>query len=152
MRIPVEKDGLDEYLKAASQRLNNSESDVKFVKILRKPLDTSCKDQFYYEVSIVVTTPDLFDNMENLPVYTESIEEIKADRKPKNIKDRPVIAGFGPAGMFVALELIDYGIKPMIFERGKQIEERTIDVQRFGSSGFSMGTCLTRHSENISQS
>ena len=33
--------------------------------------------------------------------------------------------------MFAALELIDYGIKPLIFERGKKIEERHIDVQRF---------------------
>ena len=131
LRIPVEKDGMDEYLKAASQRLNISESDAKFVKILHKSLDTSCKDQFYYEVSIVVTAPVLFDNKENLPVYPESIEEIKADRKSKNIKERPIIAGFGPAGMFAALELIDYGIKPLIFERGKKIEERTIDVQRF---------------------
>ena len=38
--------------------------------------------------------------------------------------------GFGPAGMFAALELIDNGIKPLIFERGKRIEERTVDVQR----------------------
>jgi len=33
--------------------------------------------------------------------------------------------------MFAALELINYGIKPLIFERGKRIEERSIDVQRF---------------------
>ncbi|MBI5376302.1 MAG: dehydrogenase [Candidatus Schekmanbacteria bacterium] len=131
LRIPVEKDGIDEYLKAASQRLNISESDVKLVKILHKSLDTNNKDQFYYEVSIVVTTPDIFDNKENLPVYPIYTEEIKADRNPKNIKERPVIAGFGPAGMFAALELIAYGIKPLIFERGKKIEERSIDVQRF---------------------
>ena len=31
--------------------------------------------------------------------------------------------------MFAALELIEYGIKPLIFERGKKIEERSIDVQ-----------------------
>ncbi|MBN1384387.1 MAG: dehydrogenase [Elusimicrobia bacterium] len=45
--------------------------------------------------------------------------------------ERPVIIGFGPAGMFAALELIDSGIKPLIFERGKKIEERSVDVQRF---------------------
>ena len=33
--------------------------------------------------------------------------------------------------MFAALELIDHGIKPLIFERGKKIEERSVDVQRF---------------------
>jgi len=33
--------------------------------------------------------------------------------------------------MFAALELIDYGIKPLIFERGKKIEERSVDVNKF---------------------
>ena len=128
LRIPVEKDGVDEYLKAASQRIGISEQDITFVKILNKSVDASCEDQFYYELSIVVTTPDTFDNKENLPEYTE---EITAQRISKNIRERPIIVGFGPAGMFAALELIDYGIKPVIFERGKKIEERSIDVQRF---------------------
>ncbi|MEK6679755.1 MAG: dehydrogenase, partial [Nitrospirota bacterium] len=128
LRIPVEKDGTDEYVKAASQKLSISEDNIQFTKILSKSLDVSSKEQFYYEISIVVSTPDSFDNRENFPVY---IEKIKTERKPTNIRDRPVIIGFGPAGMFAALELIDYGIKPLIFERGKKIEERSIDVQRF---------------------
>ncbi len=128
MRIPVEKDGVDEYVKAASQKLNISEDNIQFNKILSKSLDMSSKEQFYYEISIVVSTPDSFDNRENFPVY---IEKIKAERKSTNIMERPVIIGFGPAGMFAALELIDHGIKPLIFERGKKIEERSMDVQRF---------------------
>lgn len=128
LRIPVEKDGTDEYVKAASQKLSISEDNIQFTKILSKSLDVSSKEQFYYEISIVVSTPDSFDNRENFPVY---IEKIKTERKPTNIRERPVIIGFGPAGMFAALELIDYGIKPLIFERGKKIEERSIDVQRF---------------------
>ena len=119
---------MDEYLKAASQSLKISEQDIKVVKVLSKSLDVSNKDQFYYEISIVATAPETFDNNENFPVYTE---EIRAERISKNIRERPIIIGFGPAGMFAALELIDYGIKPVIFERGKKIEERSIDVQRF---------------------
>ncbi len=42
-----------------------------------------------------------------------------------------MIVGFGPAGMFAALELIERGLKPLIFERGKKIEERDRDVQHF---------------------
>jgi hypothetical protein len=128
LRIPVEKDGVAEYVKAASQKLNISEDNIKLTKMLSKSLDLSSKEQFYYEISIVVSTPDSFDNRENFPVY---IENIKAERKSTNIRERPVIIGFGPAGMFAALELIDHGIKPLIFERGKKIEERSIDVQRF---------------------
>ena len=128
LRIPVEKDGLDEYVKAASQKLNITEDNIQFSKILSKSLDARSKEQFYYEITIVVSTPDSFDNRENFPVY---IEKIKAERKSATIRDMPVIIGFGPAGMFAALELIDHGIKPLIFERGKKIEERSIDVQRF---------------------
>ena len=128
LRIPVEKDGIGEYLKAASQKLDISEDNINFVKMLSKSLDARSKNQFYYEISIVVSAPDSFESNENFPVYTETI---KAERKSINIKERPVIIGFGPAGLFTALELIDYGIKPLIFERGKKIEERSIDVQRF---------------------
>ena len=131
LRIPVEKDGIDEYLKAASEKLELAEGTIHLVKILSKSLDTGDKEQFYYEISIVVSTPEGFDNRENFPVYTAYPEPAKAVRKAKNSTERPVIIGFGPAGMFAALELIDYGIKPIIFERGKKIEERSIDVQRF---------------------
>lgn len=47
------------------------------------------------------------------------------------MSDRPIIIGFGPAGMFAALELIESGYSPLIFERGKSIEERSKDINRF---------------------
>jgi len=127
LRIPVEKDEKDAYIKAASQKLKVSEKDIKFVKMLSKSLDARSNRQFYYEISIVVNIADSFDNKEGFPVYTGDIE---TQRKAKNIKDRPIIVGFGPAGMFAALELVDCGIKPLIFERGKKIEERSIDIQK----------------------
>ena len=128
LRIPVEEDRPDEYLKAASQKLNISPDKIKLFKILNKSLDAGNKEQFYYLVSAVVSTPDGFDNSEDFPLYTEPI---KAAREAKRTAERPVIIGFGPAGMFAALELIEYGLKPLIFERGKKIEERSIDVRRF---------------------
>ena len=67
LRIPVEKDGIDEYVKAAAQKLNISENSLKFKKILSKSLDARSKKQFYYEISLVVSTADNFDNKENYP-------------------------------------------------------------------------------------
>ncbi|MFH1541294.1 MAG: FAD-dependent protein [Elusimicrobiota bacterium] len=128
LRIQVEKDEITEYVKAASQKIKISEKNIKFVKILSKSLDARNKKQFYYEISIVINTIDTFGNEENFPIYTETI---KTNKKSKNIDERPIIIGFGPAGMFAALELIERGIKPIIFERGKKIEERSIDVQKF---------------------
>jgi uncharacterized FAD-dependent dehydrogenase len=128
LRIPVEKDGMNEYIKAASEKMHLSENNIRLTKILSKSLDAGNKEEFYYEISIVVSVSACFDNKENFPLYTE---KVKPGKNLITIKERPIIIGFGPAGIFAALELIEHGIKPLIFERGKKIEERSIDVQRF---------------------
>ena len=128
LRIVVERDGVDEYLKAASQRLTVGCEALTFVKILSKSVDAGDELHFFYEVTVVVRVPDGFKNPQGLPLYSERPKHV---RKPKTLADRPIVIGFGPAGIFASLELIEYGLKPIIFERGKTIEERAKDVQRF---------------------
>jgi len=48
---------------------------------------------------------------------------------------RPVIVGMGPAGLFCALELAEAGLPVIILERGKPVEQRTRDVERFWGGG-----------------
>ncbi len=48
---------------------------------------------------------------------------------------RPVIVGAGPAGLFCALVLARCGARPILLERGKPVEERTRDVERFWATG-----------------
>jgi hypothetical protein len=119
---------MDEYRKAASQKLNVSETALHIVKVLSKSLDAGDQGQFFYDISLVVHTSDSFANQDNLPIYTEAIAK---ERVLRNSAERPVVIGFGPAGMFAALELIAHGLKPIIFERGKKLEERHIDVRKF---------------------
>ena len=83
------------------------------------------------------------------------------------MQDRPIIVGFGPAGIFAALELIAHGLKPLIFERGKKIEERSVDVDTFikerklnsesniqfgegGAGSYSDGKLFSRRHNNTS--
>lgn len=47
---------------------------------------------------------------------------------PKHLKNRPIIIGFGPAGIFAALILAQAGFKPIVLERGKAVKERTKDT------------------------
>jgi len=47
---------------------------------------------------------------------------------PTNNTERPVIVGFGPAGIFAALILAQSGFKPIVLERGKAVRERTKDT------------------------
>ncbi len=164
LQIPIEKDGVDEYLNSASQKLNIDKGKISLAKILSKSLDAHNKEQFYYTVSLVIRVPDSFENTCNLPLYSEPKTP---DRKPTHLKERPIVVGFGPAGMFAALALIDYGLKPLIFERGKKIAERTVDVRRFsverqinpesniqfgegGAGSFSDGKLFSRRDKNTS--
>ncbi|MBI3187876.1 MAG: NAD(P)/FAD-dependent oxidoreductase [Gammaproteobacteria bacterium] len=47
---------------------------------------------------------------------------------PKNLSERPVIIGMGPAGLFAGLILAQMGFRPIILERGKAVRERTKDT------------------------
>jgi len=126
--VPVEKDGPEEYLKAAALKLGISEAGLETVRILSRSLATGDREQFFYEVSLAVRVPAGYANKNKFPPYAP---RAAAPYKPAPDGLRPVIIGFGPAGMFAALELIEYGLKPLIFERGKKLEERHLDVRNF---------------------
>ena len=164
LRIPVEEDGMEAYVKAAAGMLKIDKDDFSIAKFLSKSLDISDKEQFYYKISMVVSIAENYENRQNFPVYTE---QIPAERKIARMKARPLIVGFGPAGMFAALALIDHGLKPLIFERGKKIEERSVDVQGFiqkreidpesniqfgegGAGSYSDGKLFSRRNNNSS--
>lgn len=52
-------------------------------------------------------------------------------KAPVNFKQRPVVIGFGPCGLFTALILAQMGFKPIVLERGKEVRERTKDTFGF---------------------
>jgi len=71
--IPIEKDGMAEYVKAAAQKLKTGESEISIAEILSKALDLSCKEQFLYKVSLVVTIDDSYENRQAFSAYQEPI-------------------------------------------------------------------------------
>jgi uncharacterized FAD-dependent dehydrogenase len=162
LKIPVELDNAEHYLKACSIELQVSLESISIVKILSKEIDLRNCKQFNYILTLAVNVPNSFDNSKNFPEYIETAEP---SIKNVNIKYRPIIIGFGPAGMFAALELISYGLKPVIFERGKKIEDRSLDVKQFilegqlnhdsniqfgegGAGSFSDGKLFSRRNKN----
>lgn len=127
LRIPVEEDGMDAYRRAVLEKLGEG-AGADITRILSKSLDMKDPEQFFYQVCLVVTVGNDFEHGGSFPLYAE---EIPAIRKKIRETKRPLVVGFGPAGMFAALELLACGFKPLIFERGKRIEERSFDVERF---------------------
>jgi len=69
----------------------------------------------------------------NIEFNTKYTDELKINRVNSNI--RPIVVGFGPAGMFSSYLLAKAGLKPIIFERGSTIDERILSVNKFFDSG-----------------
>lgn len=81
--------------------------------------------------------------MVNLKVRIYIDEE--PDNKPliepvlyKNVSQKPsaIVIGAGPGGLFAALRLIELGVKPIVLERGKDVQERLRDVARISREGI----------------
>ncbi len=162
--IPIEDDGGAAYLAAAAKKMKIGAGDISIVKLLSKALDLRSQEQFFYKLAVVVTVSDSFINRQGFAVYSAPVKEAVM---PAGSKERPLVVGFGPAGMFAALELIEHGLKPIIFERGKKIEERSLDVESFikerrlnpesniqfgegGAGSYSDGKLFSRRNNNTS--
>jgi len=95
---------------------NSGISDINGIRVLRKSLDAR-KRPIHYNLLV-----DLY--------IEEQVAERDFNFDFKNVAHAPhvVIVGAGPAGLFAALKFIEQGIKPIIFERGKDVRERRRDL------------------------
>ena len=69
---------------------------------------------------------------EEIPVPEFAIPKFPALNNTKPV----AIIGSGPAGLFAALTLLERGIKPVIFERGKNVRERRRDLAAINKEGI----------------
>ena len=68
----------------------------------------------------------------NKPIVSDLIEQFEALKTDKTVH----IIGMGPAGMFAALYAIKNGLKPIIYERGKNVRERRRDLAELNKKGI----------------
>lgn len=110
-------------------------SELKSAKLYKKSVDARHKNNIVFCCSFLIEAENeakiLKSNKKCVKYNKKEYEWKKAD----NAEIRPVIVGFGPSGMFAALTLCRAGLKPIIIERGKAVEDRIADVESFFSGG-----------------
>lgn len=109
-------------------------------KIVKRSIDARKKDDLMYIYSVDIKTElenqILKKNRNNNNVMlTQEGKYVFPCEKLSSKGLRPIIIGAGPAGYFCGLYLARAGFKPLIFERGKDVFERTKDVDSFWQGG-----------------
>jgi len=114
----IEERKEDILLYKSSKKLNLNKNEISGVKILRKSIDARKKDIiFNYKVAVYINE-EINDKSE----YNFDYKDVS------NAKEVHII-GFGPAGMYAALRCIELGYKPIVLERGKNVQERRRDIR-----------------------
>lgn len=131
-------DPIEKVKELLLKQLKLKESDLLEYRIYKQSIDARRRGKldFVYTVDIAVKDEAkiLARKLPNVSI-TPDIEYKYPEMGTEVMKHRPVVVGFGPAGMFSALILAEMGYCPIVLERGGAVEDRVRSISEFWSEG-----------------
>jgi uncharacterized protein len=124
---PADAANASVLLVAIAQNLGRSSSQINGYHILKQSIDARSRQQVWINLTLQVFIEE--------PVLDRQIEPYLFPILPKNAKEVHII-GAGPAGLFAALECIQFGLKPIVIERGKDVRSRRRDLAKLNKEGI----------------
>lgn len=122
-----------------AKKLRLPKEEVKNIKIIKESLDARKKNSIKYIYCVEVEHKNeekIVNKLKDKDVRLESPSyNAEIPFGDKELKNRPVVVGFGPAGIFSALLLAEKGYKPIVIERGEDVDKRTDTVDKFWKTG-----------------
>ena len=125
--LPEEAADEAKVFRKACTELSLPPSRIKALSILKRSIDARSK--------IVKIRLQVEVFIDEKPVQKEDPSTLFHFNKDVSGKPEVLIIGFGPAGMFAALRLIELGCKPIVIERGKDVRNRRRDLAAINKEG-----------------
>ena len=121
----------------ALRKLKIGPESLVSASLAKRSLDARKKNDIHYRCALLLSVKgDEVRLVERSKSPDVSLYVQKTYEIPKVTADvRPVVVGFGPAGMFAALVLSMAGARPIVIERGAAVEKRSEKVELFRSTG-----------------
>lgn len=127
---------------AACRKLGCTQGQIVRCEISKKSVDARKKNDVCFVVSLDVMLKSPQDETRIAARLAPSEGGLAAPYAPPAVPVlravpacRPIVVGFGPAGLFAALTLAEAGACPIVLERGQDVDTRTRDVQAYWASG-----------------
>lgn len=137
--IPLPIDGGQGQLKKKAARILGVKPEaITGLSLARQSIDARKKNDVHYVCTVDVTMADEEKIMarcrdKNVSLHQSVPYVFPTVRRTSPLP--PVVVGMGPAGLFAALFLARNGLAPIVLERGRPVEERTADAERFWATG-----------------
>lgn len=140
IKIPPDCQNVEEALqKKAAGLLRVEPSAILSLSIARKSIDARKKPDITMVYTVDVNVAEERKVLKKCGTKNGQIGLMtkKPYRFPKTLppKDRPIIVGTGPAGLFCGYMLAKAGYRPVLLERGREVHRRLADVERFWQDG-----------------
>ena len=119
--------------KAIAKITGCKESEIREIRLVKKSVDARKKSNVHFAVSVETEINNESRILKKLPpnkAATVISNEYKFPEPQKEYR-RPVIVGFGTAGMFAALSLARAGLNPIVLERGYDCDTRIRTIENF---------------------
>lgn len=134
--IKLSLDDDESLLKSkAAKILKINEKYIKSYTIFKKSVDARKKDDvhFTYALDVIITLDEeqIVNKCKSGKVQIVKPYHYELPQNKRSSQFRPIVVGFGPAGMLAGLILAQAGAMPIILERGKDIDARQRDVNEF---------------------
>jgi uncharacterized protein len=132
LSLPLDS-GPDELRSAVIRRLQLAASDLLDFAVFKRSYDArkNSNISFVYVIDLAARDePEILRRFAGDPHVRPSPDTSyqPVGRAPPGLRDRPVIVGFGPCGLFAALVLAQMGFSPVVLERGPEVRRRTADT------------------------
>jgi uncharacterized FAD-dependent dehydrogenase len=138
VKLPLDH-GPDALRSAAARALGVQPAELLSCEIRRQAIDARNKTSICLICTVDVTLGDEQRVLRGArgryatPTPDESYQSALCGAEV--LRHRPVVVGSGPAGLLAGLTLSQAGYRPLILERGKSVDERCVDVERFWRDG-----------------
>jgi Uncharacterized FAD-dependent dehydrogenases len=151
LKLSLDND-MEKLKKVSAGKLGIKAGNIRDFKIVKESVDARHKGriELIYSVELDAEGDEksLVERRSDKDIsYIEPLLDWKIEFGHKKLNKRPVIIGSGPAGLFAGLVLAQNGYNPIIFERGKDVDQRTRIVRNFWETGGFDSQCNVQFGE-----